>query len=167
MVLSDCVAVMSGGDLQQFGVPMDVYRNPANLFVASFIGSPAMNFLEVTLERASDAVICHLGDQELQLPHNVVSSETLSKLRPGRKALMGIRPTDLVVEGAGDLDLRGKVFLVEPVGSVTYVDVDLDGWSVKATSDPDRTPAVGEVVSLSCRSGRICLFDPATERLIA
>jgi ABC-type sugar transport system ATPase subunit len=163
MVLSDCVAVMSGGDLQQFGAPMDVYRNPANLFVASFIGSPAMNFLEVTLERASDAVICHLGDQGLQLPHNVVSSETLSKLRPGRKALMGIRPTDLVVEGAGDLDLRGKVFLVEPVGSVTYVDVDLDGWSVKATSDPDRTPAVGEVVSLSCRSGRICLFDPDSE----
>jgi ABC-type sugar transport system ATPase subunit len=163
MVLSDCVAVMSGGDLQQFGVPMDVYRNPANLFVASFIGSPAMNFLEVTLEQASDAVICHLGDQGLQLPHNVVSSETLSKLRPGRKALMGIRPTDLVVEGAGDLDLRGKVFLVEPVGSVTYVDVDLDGWSVKATSDPDRTPAVGEVVSLSCRSGRICLFDPDSE----
>jgi ABC-type sugar transport system ATPase subunit len=163
MVLSDCVAVMSGGDLQQFGAPMDVYRNPANLFVASFIGSPAMNFLEVTLERASDAVICHLGDQGLQLPHNVVSSETLSKLRPGRKALMGIRPTDLVVEGAGDLDLRGKVFLVEPVGSVTYVDVDLDGWSVKATSDPDRTPAVGEGVSLSCRSGRICLFDPDSE----
>jgi ABC-type sugar transport system ATPase subunit len=163
MVLSDCVAVMSGGDLQQFGAPMDVYRNPANLFVASFIGSPAMNFLEVTLEQASDAVICHLGDQGLQLPHNVVSPETLCKLRPGRKALMGIRPTDLVVEGAGDLDLRGKVFLVEPVGSVTYVDVDLDGWSVKATSDPDRTPAVGEVVSLSCRSGRICLFDPDSE----
>lgn len=163
MVLSDCVAVMSGGDLQQFGAPMEVYRNPANLFVAAFIGSPAMNFLEVTLENTSDALICHLGNQALKLPHIVVHPATLSKLKPGQKALMGLRPTDLVIEGHGDLSLKGKVFLVEPVGSVSYVDVDLDGWSVKATSDPDRTPASGDVVTLNCRSGRVCLFDPDTE----
>jgi ABC-type sugar transport system ATPase subunit len=163
MVLSDCVAVMNGGDLQQFGAPMEVYRNPANLFVASFIGSPAMNFLEVTAEVVSDALICHLSDQALRLPHTIVRADTLAKLQSGRKALMGIRPTDLVVEGIGDLSLRGKVFLVEPVGSISYVDVDLNGWSAKATSDPDRTPAVGEVVSLTCHSSRICLFDPDIE----
>jgi ABC-type sugar transport system ATPase subunit len=108
-------------------------------------------------------VICHLSDQTLRLPHTVVRAETLAKLQQSRKALMGIRPTDLVVEGTGDLSLRGKVFLVEPVGPISYVDVDLNGWSAKATSDPDRTPTVGDVVALTCHSSRICLFDPDTE----
>ena len=68
MVLSDRVAVMRLGELQQIGPPMEVYRDPRNLFVASFIGSPAMNFLEAELARGDGPIQCRIGEQTLALP---------------------------------------------------------------------------------------------------
>ena len=68
MVLSDRIAVMRDGRLQQIGPPMEVYREPRNLFVASFIGSPAMNFLDVDLTRADGALHCAFADQSFRLP---------------------------------------------------------------------------------------------------
>jgi multiple sugar transport system ATP-binding protein len=85
-------------------------------------------------------------------------------MRPTRTLrLLGVRPTDLVVGAARDLQLSGSVFLVEPVGPVTYVDVDLGGPTLKATCDPDRAPAAGDRVSLGFAAGRVRLFDPTGE----
>jgi ABC-type sugar transport system ATPase subunit len=158
MVLSDRVAVMRHGELQQVGPPMEVYRQPANLFVAAFIGSPAMNFFEVEVGRADGRLLCDISDAVLAIPRDVA---------PGigdlRRAILGVRPMDLVVGAERDLAIEGEVFLVEPIGPIAYVDVDVGGRAVKAVADPDRTPAIGERVSLGCAAARVHLFDPASE----
>ncbi|MCB2053368.1 MAG: ABC transporter ATP-binding protein [Geminicoccaceae bacterium] len=158
MVLSDRIVVMRAGRLQQIGPPMEVYRDPANLFVASFIGSPAMNFLEVETGRDDGALHCRLGDQVLRLPAQVAPGQV-----PDR-AIMGVRPTDLMVGGDRGLQLQGEVFLVEPIGPVTYVDCNVAGTALKALCDPDRAPAVGDRVVLDFAPGRVHLFDPQSEQ---
>ena len=162
MVLSDRIAVMRDGRLQQIGPPMAVYREPRNLFVAAFIGSPAMNFLDVELARADGTLRCALDGQTFELPLAAVRPESVGGLRTG-KAVLGIRPTDLAVGGGREQSLAGEVFLVEPIGPVTYVDVDVGGRAVKAICDPDQAPAVGERVTLGFQASRARLFDPATE----
>jgi multiple sugar transport system ATP-binding protein len=164
MVLSDRVVVIRGGRLQQVGPPMEVYRRPANLFVAGFIGSPAMNFLEVELGREDGRLRCALGAGTLDLPLDAVEAESLAELGRGRKAVLGIRPTDLAVGGGQELSLKGEAFLVEPIGPVSYVDVDVDGRSVKAVADPDHAPRPGETVELGFAARRVHLFDAETER---
>jgi ABC-type sugar transport system ATPase subunit len=164
MVLSDRVAVLRDGRLQQIGPPMDVYREPRNLFVASFIGSPAMNFLEVELTRAGGVLHCAFADQTCRLPSAVMREAVSTSGGSGNKrAILGIRPSDLTVGAGRDLAISGDVFLVEPIGPVTYVDVDVGGSAVKAVCDPDQAPAVGDRVSLGFQAARVRLFDPDTE----
>jgi multiple sugar transport system ATP-binding protein len=158
MVLSDRVAVMRHGELQQVGPPMDVYRQPANLFVASFIGSPAMNFFEVEVGRADGRLLCDIGETVLSIPRAVAPG--IGELR---RAILGVRPMDLVVGTERDLSIQGEVFLVEPVGPISYVDVEVGGRAVKAVADPDHAPAIGERVTLGCTAARVHLFDPASE----
>jgi multiple sugar transport system ATP-binding protein len=158
MVLSDRVAVMRHGELQQVGPPMEVYRQPANLFVASFIGSPAMNFFEVEVGREDGRLLCDMGDAVLTIPPDVARG-----IGDRRKAILGVRPMDLVVGAERDLAVQGEVFLVEPIGPISYVDVEVGGRAVKAVADPDHAPAIGERVTLGCAAARVHLFDPASE----
>jgi multiple sugar transport system ATP-binding protein len=164
MVLSDRVVVIRSGRLQQVGPPMEVYRRPANLFVAGFIGSPAMNFLEAELAREDGRLRCTLGGRTLDLPLDTVDPESLAALGRPRKAVLGIRPTDLAVGGGQEMSLRGEAFLVEPIGPVSYVDVDVDGVTVKAIADPDQAPRPGETVDLGFAARRAHLFDAETEQ---
>jgi len=160
MVLSDRVAVMRAGELQQMAPPMEVYRRPANLFVAGFIGSPAMNFFEIGFRRLDGKLACTLGAQAIDLPASTVSSP--GKLRQDGRAILGVRPTDLVVGASSELMLHGEVFLVEPVGPVSYIDIDVGGQTVKGVCEPDHAPAPGERVTLGFVAARSHLFDPAT-----
>jgi ABC-type sugar transport system ATPase subunit len=164
MVLSDRVAVMRSGRLQQIGAPMEVYRRPANLFVASFIGSPAMNFFEADLVRQDGGLMARLPDQVLALPLESVEPATLETLGTPRKAIIGVRPTDMGVAAGRDLQVEGEVFLVEPIGPLSYVDVDVGGHSVKGICEPDDAPAIGQRVGLGFVAARVHLFDPTTEQ---
>jgi multiple sugar transport system ATP-binding protein len=163
MVLSDRIAVMHNGQLQQRGPPMEVYRNPRNLFVASFIGSPAMNVATAEVTVSEGGLICRVGDQTIQLPADVVAVENAERVRGMSRIVLGIRPADLLVGADRELRLNGRVFLVEPVGPITYVDVDVGGWAVKAVADPDQPIAVGSVVVLGFSAGRVRLFDPSSQ----
>ncbi|WP_191057819.1 ABC transporter ATP-binding protein [Geminicoccus harenae] len=163
MVLSDRVAVMRAGKLQQIGPPMEVYRKPANLFVASFIGSPAMNFFEVETGLEDGVIRCRVGQTVLSLPTGVVAEQSLGAIRGGRKAILGIRPTDLMANAQRDLTLEGDVFLVEPIGPVSYVDAEIGGQAVKGLCEPDEAPAVGAKVRFGALAARVHLFDPASE----
>jgi ABC-type sugar transport system ATPase subunit len=163
MVLSDRIAVMHNGQLQQRGPPMEVYRNPRNLFVASFIGSPAMNVAQADLMVSDGGLACRVGEQTIHLPADLVAAENAARVRGMTRIVLGIRPADLLVGADRESRLKGRVFLVEPVGPVTYVDVDVGGWAVKAVADPDESVAVGDVVGLGFSPGRVKLFDPSSE----
>ena len=161
MVLSDRIAVMRAGELQQIGPPMDVYRDPDNLFVASFIGSPAMNFVDATVATADSGLTCTLADQTVRLPLSILRDTPSGG--GSRQVVMGIRPTDIVVGGSGGETIQGEVFLVEPVGPVSYVDVKIGGYAIKATCEPDAAPQIGETVTLNFLPERARLFDADSE----
>lgn len=162
MVLSDRIAVMRAGELQQIGPPMDVYREPDNLFVASFIGSPAMNFLEATVQSADGQIACNLADQVVHLPMTTLRAEHAGGLDT-RHVVVGIRPTDMHIGGHDGQTVNGTVFLVEPVGPISYVDVKIGDFAVKATCEPDAAPQIGETVTLGFLPDRARLFDPDSE----
>jgi multiple sugar transport system ATP-binding protein len=122
MTMGDRVAVMRKGELQQVDEPQELYDRPVNLFVGGFIGSPAMNMLEATIERANGSLTAKVGDNLLRLADEIMSARPGLKAYEGRGVIAGIRPEDL--EDAGledevpeDRSLSGEVVVREALGS--------------------------------------------------
>ena len=130
MTMGDRVALMRRGVLQQVDTPMNLYDNPAHLFVASFIGSPAMNLFEATVDRRNGHLVATIGDQFLRLP----ARPQLEALA-GRKLALGIRPEHLedatVATGApSELRLRADVRSVEALGAELIAHLEIAGRPV-------------------------------------
>ena len=120
---------MRRGVLQQFDAPQRLYETPANLFVASFIGSPAMNMLEGTIEREGDGLVCRVGSATLPLPAEMLSARPALARYAGKSIAVGIRPEALDEPGRGTATaarLRGIVRAVEALGpeQLAYVEVE-------------------------------------------
>ena len=116
------VAVMRAGVLQQVDTPQRLYDLPANLFVASFVGSPAMNLLEGEVVRTNGGVSCKLGQAELELPAGGSPVERYA----GRRVAVGIRPEELSEAGAdARARLTGRVLLVESLGAESLAHLEL------------------------------------------
>src|SRR5581483_8825232 len=127
MTMGDRCAVLRRGVLQQFDAPQRLYERPANLFVASFIGSPAMNVLEATFERNGDGAVCRIGDSTLAVPAEVLNARPALAGYEGKQLAVGIRPEALDERRNGDGGtLRGIISAVEALGSeqLAYVDVE-------------------------------------------
>ncbi|WP_217477201.1 ABC transporter ATP-binding protein [Stutzerimonas stutzeri] len=165
MTLGDKVAVMKDGVVQQFGTPKDIYNDPANLFVASFIGSPPMNFIPLRLSKRGSGwcALLDSGQDRCELPLNVAPGETLE----GRDVILGIRPEQIGVGAPGELpSLQAEVQVVEPTGPDTMVFVTLNQTKVCCRMAPDAVPNPGETLMLQFEPGKVLLFDAQTgERL--
>ena len=166
MTLGDKVAVMKDGIIQQFGTPKQIYNDPANLFVASFIGSPPMNFIPLRLQRQEGRLLALLdsGQARCELPLGV-RDEGLED----RDVIIGIRAEQIVLAGHepnGLPTLRAEVQVVEPTGPDTLVFVNLNGSKVCCRLAPDDAPQVGESLNLQFDPAKVLLFDANTgERL--
>jgi multiple sugar transport system ATP-binding protein len=128
MTMGDRVAVMRRGELQQMAEPQTLYDTPKNLFVASFIGSPAMNIFEATVERRDGGLAVRLGDQELEVPPDVAQRRQALAGYAGRTLAVGIRPEhleDASVGRNGGGRLRGHVLLTEALGSEILAHVEV------------------------------------------
>jgi multiple sugar transport system ATP-binding protein len=133
MTMGDRVAVLRRGLLQQFEPPQSLYEQPANLFVASFIGSPAMNILEATLERDGDGVVCRVGSTTLALPAEVLSARPALVGYAGKSIAVGIRPEALDHSGrlnGGAGRLRGVVRAIEALGPEQLAHVEVEARPV-------------------------------------
>ncbi len=192
MTMGDRVAVMRAGVLQQFAPPQELYDRPANVFVASFIGSPAMNLFAASVVAAGDRLEVVLGSQRLPL---AASKHPELESVAGRDVVVGIRPEDLTpgirrTEGEGDCELVADVDLVEALGNEQLVHFAVDAENVRAGRatqvgsdagdgvasrfaataagkgiarvDPRVRVAAGERVTLALESGRLHFFDPLT-----
>ncbi len=138
MTMGDRVAVMRKGELQQIDTPQELYNDPENLFVASFIGSPAMNVVEAQIERSNGNLAARIADQKLAIPAEVSAARPALQRYVGRKVALGIRPEELEDaslerDGAG-ARLRGRVALTEALGSELLAHVEIAGRRV-ATED--------------------------------
>src|SRR6266702_6782345 len=159
MTLATRMAVMRGGVIQQFGTPAEVYARPDNLFVATFLGSPAMNLLKGTLE-ARDGTLhfctAHLRLDVLGYPFKNTPADSLP-------CVLGLRAEDVRVrvEAGGASSERAKVSLVEPMGNLRVIWLDYHGAQI-ASIDQTKTPvAVGDTAAFSFDSAHISLFDDA------
>jgi multiple sugar transport system ATP-binding protein len=156
MTLATRMAVMRGGVIQQIGTPAEVYARPDNLFVATFLGSPAMNMLQGRLERREECMRFrteHLDLDVSRYPFKTLPDTTLP-------CVLGVRPEDVRV--GADLAQRGNVSLVEPMGNHQVIWLDYHGAQI-ASIDQDKSPiALGDACSFSLDSAHISLFDEAS-----
>ncbi|MGI9401604.1 MAG: ABC transporter ATP-binding protein, partial [Rhizobiaceae bacterium] len=123
MTLADRIVVLSAGNIEQVGSPLELYDNPRNLFVAQFIGSPAMNIVPAKITKSGTKTAVELPDG-----HKVIAPVKSAKALEGKSATFGIRPEDLsIATGNTKPVLQGQVSLVESLGEVTMVYVDVAG----------------------------------------
>ena len=139
MTMGDRVAVMRGGVLQQTGDPQVVFDRPANLFVASFIGSPPMNLVQAQLSETGDGLAVQVGEQELPIPAEMVAERPGLRAYAGRTIGIGIRPEHLrAANGDGRVRLRGTIRATEALGSEFLVHLEV-------AAEPVLTEEVREV----------------------
>ncbi|AGA86445.1 ABC transporter ATP-binding protein [Stutzerimonas stutzeri] len=166
MTLGDKVAVMKDGVIQQFGTPHEIYNNPANLFVASFIGSPPMNFVPLRIRQRDGRWVGVLNSEQgsCELPLPITSDDGLRD----RELILGIRPEQigLAPAGSADFSLAVDIEVVEPTGPDTLVVFTLNQVKACCRLAPDQAPRVGETLNLQFDPRRALLFDAQTgERL--
>ena len=131
MTLGDRVAVLRKGMLQQVDTPQTLYEHPVNVFVAGFIGSPAMNLLEARLERAGDSLVVELGGHRLPVPDDVAAARPALRKYEDRVVVLGIRPEDmedasLVSDAPSERRISSTVELREALGSDVVVHITVD-----------------------------------------
>jgi len=153
MTLATRVAVMNKGIMQQLATPKEIYDNPANLFVAGFIGSPSMNFLK---GEVGGGVFESKGARIAGL-----------SVREAKDAILGVRPEDLSVTGAQDGQIGGDVFSLELTGDSSLLTLQVGDTHVMARVDKDFAAEIGAKVWLKANPGRCFLFDARTEARIA
>ena len=153
MTLADRVAVMRNGVIQQLGTPDEIYNDPATLFVAGFIGSPAMNLVPGTLEAGDFRV----GQHCLR---GVGGSSN-------PQAVLGIRPEDIVIAPAAEADLVLPVTICEPIGDAVLVTVQAGASHLCIRGERRLRLRIGEPVGIGINREHCFLFDGATERRIA
>ena len=171
MTLSTRIAVMNKGFVQQLGTPKEIYDTPANVFVATFMGSPAMNIVPAKVVLQNGAAHAAVTDaegatQHLRFSRNLAAWE-------GRDILLGIRPEAITdPEGAdrksGNIQsLRNRVTVTEPAGADTFVTMTLSGKDAIARMRADANVAAGQVFDFAVNMEKAVAFDPKTEERIA
>jgi len=166
MTLGDRVVVMRDGRVQQVGDPMELYNQPANRFVAGFIGSPAMNFAQVRIAAENGSLWAESEDLRIKVPAPI--APRLGRYA-GMEATLGVRPEDLRIANdsdAGDLSFNVAIEVVERLGSEILLDVAAGSTTMVASVEPTVTAKVHERLRLAINPDRVHFFDNQTEAAI-
>lgn len=161
MTLADRIVVLHGGKIEQQGSPMDLYLKPANIFVAGFIGSPSMNFINATIEIGDDGPVARLADNTTLHVPNAAGLET------GHEVIVGLRPENLVPAKGKKNTLKGHVKLVEPTGAQTHVIFDTAGVEATAVIESAGLGTIGDEMSLQIDPALIHVFDAKTGQCVS
>ncbi|GES52301.1 MULTISPECIES: sn-glycerol-3-phosphate ABC transporter ATP-binding protein UgpC [Rhizobium] len=156
MTMADKIVVLNGGKIEQVGAPLDLYNKPKNKFVAGFIGSPKMNFLDAKIVASDDgSAVIDLAGQTVRLPRR------LGSLQPGQPVTLGARPEHLNVGDRGLALGNARVDLVEHLGGQTILYVTLHGGQALTVALEDQQAIrAGETVSIHIDPERCHLFGP-------
>jgi multiple sugar transport system ATP-binding protein len=153
MTMADRIVVMNGGRIEQVGTPLELYDHPANLFVAGFLGSPAMSLIEGVLLRSDQGTAVRLSDGAM-VP--VANTTQLN----GASVTLGIRPEHYRLDPTGPIRL--VVDVVEPTGSESHIYGHVDGSEVRAVFRDRIAASPGETLRLSVEPEKLHLFDAGT-----
>ena len=167
MTMGTRIVVMKDGIIQQVDSPQNIYNYPANLFVAGFIGSPQMNFLEGRIEKDGNEVIAIFGDNKIVLPKE--KAETLVKEGYiGKTVTLGIRPehlsddAELIAENPNSI-VKGNVEVIELMGAESYIYTRCGKDPLNVRVEGTTNLKIGEVAKLHLRAEKLHVFDKETE----
>lgn len=158
MTLADRIVLLSNGNIEQVGKPLDLYERPENVFVAKFIGSPAMNILPATINKVGSQTNVGLGkENSINLPLQ------LEKTEEGKAAQLGVRPEDLTLTALhkGDAIISGKVAFIEALGESTlfYIQTDMQSELLIAKFPGTWDMQRGDMIALTATQDKFHLFD--------
>ena len=170
MTMGTRIVVMRDGFIQQVDTPQALYERPQNLFVAGFIGSPQMNFIDVTVEKRDDGVYLVFGNHSIKMPEGK-AKKLIAEDYIGKEVIMGIRPEnihdeDIYVETLRDSLVDAKVEVVEMLGSETLLYLFADEISMTARVNPRTTARAGDIIKVALEPNKIHIFDRDTEKVI-
>lgn len=164
MTMADRIVVMKGGYIQQIGTPKEIYNNPANMFVAGFLGSPATNFIKGTYKDGT----FNIQDTHIQIPEMYLES---LKTYQGKEVILGIRPEDLYGEGivketypSASFDF--KIDVAELLGHEYILHGSFHGQPMVAKVASRLEPKMNSILSLTMDLSKVHFFDPETEKRI-
>jgi multiple sugar transport system ATP-binding protein len=163
MTLGDRIVVLKDGYIEQVGDPIELFQNPANTFVAGFIGSPPMNLIDGTISRSGEKLNISFQDG-FQLP---IPEKPDAKISEGQKIVMGLRPGDIFLqEGSSDIPedwkFDAKIIVTEPLGSETYMHADVSGLKITGKCEGRRAVHPNEKIKLTFNLNHLHIFDAAS-----
>ncbi|ACP27039.1 putative sugar ABC transporter, ATP-binding protein [Sinorhizobium fredii NGR234] len=173
MTLATKIAVLKDGVLQQFGTPAEIYNNPANMFVADFMGSPAMNLLKARIEASGPNVAVTLERPNAEPLRLAVPHDGALSSYAGRDVVFGIRPEALTDPDGADRNAKFVaegdclIEVVEPAGSDTFAVTRLGGKEIVARLRADARIAPGQTSRLAFNLDKAVFFDPESQMRIA
>ena len=163
MTLADKIVVLRAGNIEQIGAPLDLYDDPANQFVAGFVGSPKMNFLKAQVidTNAATATLALVDDRSVRLAMPVTSP-----VATGMPVTLGIRPEHFADAGKGDADLTVSIDVAEHLGNTSYIYATTAGGEQLIIERPEsRTVGNRDQLTVGLSARRTFLFDSAGNRL--
>ena len=167
MTMGDRIVVMRNGFIQQVGPPMEVYNQPQNQFVAGFIGSPPMNFLDARLVSDNGGLAVDIQGTRLPLPPQKVKS---AEAYTNKNVVFGIRPEDILAtpekKSAYLTPIRATVEVLEPLGAEIVLELSYKGYAFTARMDPQMRAKMHDEIEVYFDMERVHLFDPQTEQAI-
>lgn len=161
LTMADRIAVMSDGELQAFDTPDDLYNRPRTQFIASFVGNPPMNFLNVTVQKNGTGFLAFTRDGQLVLP---VPDEYAEKVLQSQltEVVMGIRPEDIHLTDENMGATRAEVLNVEPLGRDDLLELGRGESAVFMLADPEKRVHREDTVPISINSAKVQFFHPET-----
>lgn len=170
MTMGTRIVVMKDGIVQQVDTPTTLYDKPENMFVAGFIGSPQMNFIDAAVEKRGDEIHLVFGKNDIKLPEGK-AKKLESTGYAGKKVVLGIRPENIhdeavYVESLQDSTVEAKIELVEALGSETFLYMVIDSVNFTARVNARTTVKAGDVIKVAFDPNKIHLFDKETEKVI-
>ena len=167
MTMGDRIVVMRNGFIQQVGPPMEVYNQPQNQFVAGFIGSPPMNFLDARLVLDNGGLAVDIQGTRLPLPPQKVKG---AEAYTNKNVVFGIRPEDILAtpekQSAYLTPIRATVEVLEPLGAEIVLELSYKGYAFTARMDPQMRARMHDEIEVYFDMERVHLFDPQTEQAI-
>ena len=168
MTMGTRIVVMKDGIIQQVDTPMNLYSEPCNVFVAGFIGSPQMNFINATLSLKNDEIWATFGENTIKIPEG--KSAPL-KDYIGKEVVIGVRPEDIhddegFIAAKPDGVCSAKVEVTEVLGSETYLYLTVSGEQFTARVNKRSTSAIGDTIKVALDTNKLHIFDKDTELAI-
>ncbi len=161
MTMSDRIAVLNKGKLQQYGTPDELYNRPANLFVAGFIGSVPINFIEGTIRRQDGDLILDGIDYIFKIPKEYIG--ILDHIDEGEDIILAVRPEHIHIKRG---EYTGKVYVVEPLGRDKIVHIDIGAGIIRALVPGEEDVNEGDKIKFTFDTTRLHFFDKKTGKVI-